>query len=678
MTGNDPLIGKQLGDYEIQGLLGQGGMARVYKGYDDRLDRYAAVKVIEPNLTSPEEDDEYRERFQREARAIARLNHPRVVGVYQFNNLDKIYYMAMVFIEGQDLRHILKHYIKRGDSLSYKQIMQIVRDTAEALDYSHKQGVIHRDVKPSNIMIQEDGHAVLTDFGLALNAQEGTIGNTFGSVHYIAPEQAMSSAQAVAQSDLYSLGVVLYEMLVGRVPFEDVSAMTVALQHISDPPPPPRTLNPEIPQAVEDVVIKLLDKDPLKRYGTGAMLVEALETAFDTKDDEKTQDLAQIANAPSDASDVDGTSPRNAVQNDSAPIIMSPITEPKAFDPNDNIATISDSSKGPSSLPFTPIEEDAETEQDGSSTALITGIVAVVIVIAVIVGALLLGGGGDGEDTDATSTAQAIAIIAETDTANDSATITAQANQNATVTAQANENTIATADAQVVNANASATADSAVSATESAEVTESVTDTPDATNTTEPTVTEAVTNTPDASATPMTTPTATATLTVTPSIASTLEGTPTFSAAIATQGEEAEEILLRYTGQTLILFNRSSRRVNISGLSFVRLSDNATFRASEWNTSDNNLNSMRSEMCYQAFTTMFFDWNLSDPPADICLFRQGLRQTVRSFWTSRNLQPDAMFEVRLDGETLAVCPVTEWNTEDETYCLVDMNPPDDE
>jgi serine/threonine protein kinase len=344
MSGNDPLIGKQLGDYVIQSVLGQGVMARVYKGYDARLDRFAAVKVIEPTLTSSDEDEEYRERFQKEARAIARLNHPRVVGVYQFNNIDHVYYMAMVFIEGHDLRTVLKEYARHGKQLSHKQVLRIIGDIAQALDYSHAQGVIHRDIKPSNIMVTADGHAVLTDFGLALNASEGTIGNTFGSVHYIAPEQAMSSAQAVPQSDLYSLGVVLYEVLVGRVPFEDVSAMTVALKHISDPPPPPSTLNPEISPQIEEVVMKILDKDPQKRYPSGKAFIYALEGAFATSSDDDTQgledkDVARVSAAQSTASRRTATPPKR--DEEAIPLIMSPVKSTE----QDDVPTVSDSSK---------------------------------------------------------------------------------------------------------------------------------------------------------------------------------------------------------------------------------------------------------------------------------------------------------------------------------------------
>jgi serine/threonine protein kinase len=279
MSSSDPLIGKKLGDYLIVDLLGQGGMARVYRGKDNKLNRYAAVKVIDVHLIG-DEAEEYRQRFTNEARSIARLNHPNIVGIYQFDQVGTTYYMAMSFIEGRDLRTILKNHARANTRMSYAEIRRVIRDIADALDYAHSEGVIHRDVKPSNIMVMPDGKAVLTDFGLALSVPEGTIGNTFGSAHYIAPEQAVSSAQAVPQSDLYSLGIVLFEMLTNRVPFNDPSAMAVAMKHLNEPPPAPSRLNPNISSKVDEVVMRAMDKDAKKRYPTGAALVKALDFAF--------------------------------------------------------------------------------------------------------------------------------------------------------------------------------------------------------------------------------------------------------------------------------------------------------------------------------------------------------------------------------------------------------------
>jgi serine/threonine protein kinase len=280
---SDSLIGKQLGDYQIRDLLGRGGMARVYTGYDARLDRLAAVKVINSDF-SPADQAEYFERFQREARAIARLNHPNIVGVYQFGQYEESYYMAMVFVEGRDLRQILREYSDRRELIPVKDVLNVVRGIGSALDYAHSRGVIHRDIKPSNIMLTREGNrAILTDFGLALSTSEGTRGETFGSAHYIAPEQAISSAKAVPQSDLYSLGICLYEMLTGQVPFDDPSAMTVALKHLQDPPPAPRSLNSKLSSAIEYVLLKSIDKDPARRYPSGAELIRALEGALENQ-----------------------------------------------------------------------------------------------------------------------------------------------------------------------------------------------------------------------------------------------------------------------------------------------------------------------------------------------------------------------------------------------------------
>ena len=268
MSSSDPLLDKKLGDYTIQNLLGKGGMARVYRGYDTNLDRYAAIKVISGEVASGDEA-EYNERFLKEARAIARLSHPNIVGVYQFGQDEGVFYMAMHFLDGEDLRAVLRRYAKRGQRMPTDDILKMARDMAAALDYAHKEGVVHRDIKPSNIMIlNNDNRSVLTDFGLALSVPEGTMGDTFGTAHYIAPEQAISSANAVPQSDLYSLGVVLYETFVGKVPFDEPSAMSVALKHLNEPPPPPSTFNPEISKPLEIVLLKTLHKDPNERYQT--------------------------------------------------------------------------------------------------------------------------------------------------------------------------------------------------------------------------------------------------------------------------------------------------------------------------------------------------------------------------------------------------------------------------
>ncbi|MBZ0291761.1 MAG: protein kinase, partial [Anaerolineae bacterium] len=270
-------------------------MARIYKGYDEKLQRFAAVKVFDARAVPGDELEEYRQRFMREARAIARLRHTQIVDVYQTGQFEDYLYIAMMFIDGHDLRYVLKEHAADGTYMSPKEILRVVSDIATALDHAHREKVIHRDIKPSNIMIMDDGHAILTDFGLALSVPEGTTGTTFGSVHYIAPEQATSSALAVPQSDLYSLGVVLFEMLTGRVPFEDTSAMNVALKHITEKPPLLRAFRPEISPTVEAMVLRAIDKTPENRYQTGADFIQALEQAFGMTDvDEVTRQLEPL------------------------------------------------------------------------------------------------------------------------------------------------------------------------------------------------------------------------------------------------------------------------------------------------------------------------------------------------------------------------------------------------
>ena len=244
----DPLPGQQLGNYLIQQPLGQGGMARVYKGLDVSLKRPVAVKVMSEGLRQSEL---YGQRFEREAQAVANLHHPNIVSIFYFGTQDSLYYLVMEYIDGTDLEAVLRNYADHHELMPYADVMRILEAIASALDYAHEQGVIHRDVKPSNIMVERNGRPVLTDFGLALRISEGTLGDTFGTPHYISPEQAQNSANAVAQSDLYSLGVIAYEMLAGTVPFDDPSPTALAMQHIMAAVPSPRLFNPKLSDEVE-------------------------------------------------------------------------------------------------------------------------------------------------------------------------------------------------------------------------------------------------------------------------------------------------------------------------------------------------------------------------------------------------------------------------------------------
>ena len=275
----DNLIGKQLGEYKLETLLGQGGMARVYLAVDVRLKRRAVVKVIDPPFRN---DPDYVMRFEREAQAIAQLDHPNIVKIFRFDEQDGLLYMAMQYVEGADLSVMLanlraeKRYIEPGDA------SRIIREICLALDYAHSKGVIHRDIKPANILMDQNGHAIVSDFGLALLTEIGTSGEVLGSAHYLAPEQAVSSAKVVPQSDLYSVGVILYEMFTGDVPFKAENPLDIVIQHMSEALLPPTSLRPDLSPAVEAVIVKALAKEPGDRYPSGAEFAEALDRSLKT------------------------------------------------------------------------------------------------------------------------------------------------------------------------------------------------------------------------------------------------------------------------------------------------------------------------------------------------------------------------------------------------------------
>jgi serine/threonine protein kinase len=277
MTGHnttDNLPGRQLDEYRLESLLGKGGMARVYRGFDVKLKRQAAIKVID---TPYRRDSAYVERFAREAQAVAQLKHPHIVGIYRFGEAEGVLYIAMEYIEGANLEKVLDSYRADQQLIEPAEAGRVIGQVCQALHYAHSHGVIHRDIKPSNIMLNRQGQVVLTDFGLALLEDQRTRGEVFGSPHYISPEQAISSAKAVPQSDLYAVGVILYEMFTGQLPFQADHPHDVALLHVSELPQPPRSLNPDLSPELEAVILKALAKEPAERYPDGLALIEALQ-----------------------------------------------------------------------------------------------------------------------------------------------------------------------------------------------------------------------------------------------------------------------------------------------------------------------------------------------------------------------------------------------------------------
>ncbi len=281
------MIGLHVGDYHIERLIAKGGMGRVYEAQDTQLQRPVAVKII---TLDEELADEMMNRFRREAQAISSLDsHANIVTIYRYGKEEGIHYIAMKYIDGIPLSKRMKNLRQKSEYMAFDELIHIARQVAAALDYAHKRGVIHRDVKPANIMLEttesEDPtrpHAVLMDFGLVLRVDTTvTTGSAFGTPRYISPEQAISSASANPQSDIYSFGVIIYEILTGNPPFEDdETPIGIALSHVTKPPPSPREWRPELNQAVENVMLKVLAKKPEDRHQTAIEFINALEQAL--------------------------------------------------------------------------------------------------------------------------------------------------------------------------------------------------------------------------------------------------------------------------------------------------------------------------------------------------------------------------------------------------------------
>lgn len=270
------MIGKRLGGrYEINTRVGGGGMAIVYSGHDLLLDRTVAIKVLRSQYGT---DEDFIRRFRREAQAAAKLTHPNVVNIYDVGQEEDTHYIVMEYVEGETLKDL----IKREAPLPAKRAVDIAIQIAEALDNAHLHQIIHRDIKPHNILIGKNGSVKVTDFGIARAVTSATIthtGSVLGSVHYFSPEQAKGGLTG-EKSDIYSLGVVLYEMVTGELPFSGESPISVALKHLQEDFSDPRSINPELPQSVENVILRALSKDPEQRYQSAREMVKDLETCF--------------------------------------------------------------------------------------------------------------------------------------------------------------------------------------------------------------------------------------------------------------------------------------------------------------------------------------------------------------------------------------------------------------
>ncbi|MBR3249115.1 MAG: Stk1 family PASTA domain-containing Ser/Thr kinase [Clostridia bacterium] len=275
------LNGSMLADrYEIIKKVGNGGMATVYKAKDTLLNRFVAVKILRDEFTT---DQEFIKRFEVEAQAAASITHPNIVSVYDVGKQDNLHYIVMELIQGKTLKEII---LEENGPLPWKWSVNIAIQIASALETAHKNNIIHRDIKPHNIIITEDGVAKVTDFGIAKAVSNSTItafGTTIGSVHYFSPEHARGG-YTDAKSDLYSLGVVMYEMLTGKLPFDADTPVSVALKHMQEDPEEPIEVNEKVPEAVNDIIMKALRKDTSLRYQSATAMLRDLNMSLKDPD----------------------------------------------------------------------------------------------------------------------------------------------------------------------------------------------------------------------------------------------------------------------------------------------------------------------------------------------------------------------------------------------------------
>ena len=274
--------GQKLGRYEIAALQGSGGMAQVFKAWDPNTQRFVAIKVLHPYLV---DDTSFLERFDREGRLIASLSHPNIVSIYDFDHVasetEPLHYMVMPFISGPSLKERLEDLNTRGELMALSDIVRLVEQIAAALDYAHDRDMVHRDIKPGNILFDESGNALLTDFGLArmtFGERLTQSGVTSGTPAYMSPEQGVGEP-GDRRSDLYSLGIILHELLTGALPFTADSSLGLLMKHINEPLPSLRERNPDLPPEVEAVVFRATAKDPTSRYPTAGALAAELRAA---------------------------------------------------------------------------------------------------------------------------------------------------------------------------------------------------------------------------------------------------------------------------------------------------------------------------------------------------------------------------------------------------------------
>jgi tRNA A-37 threonylcarbamoyl transferase component Bud32 len=450
------LVGKNVGKYRIVARLGRGGMAEVYKAYQPGLDRYVAIKVLHAHLI---DDTDFIGRFEREALAVGKLRHANIVQAVDFDRDDEMYFMAMEFIDGPTLKDELRARRAANQPFTLAEISGIFTALCSAIDYAHARGMVHRDLKPANVMLNQEGQVVLTDFGIAriMGATQYTqTGALSGTPAYMSPEQGQGE-RGDERSDIYSLGVMLYEMVTGVVPYDGDTPFAVIMKHISEPLPLPSKINPNIPENIERVILKAMSKAPEDRYQTAGELAKALRNAAGVLPGEDIGKLTVIAPPPKIQQVEHITGRLTATERAAAAsaAATSAAVTPAAGDgatvvsAQHTTAAAAPAAKG---LPWVPI---------------IAGVVVVGLILAGIIGYLAVGSSNTAQATET-----AVAAAAATTTAESAVRLTQTAQAEASATAAAEATAIAKTNAEATAAaEAAAPTQTALAAAAQAEAT---------------------------------------------------------------------------------------------------------------------------------------------------------------------------------------------------------------
>jgi tRNA A-37 threonylcarbamoyl transferase component Bud32 len=452
------LVGTNLGKYRLVARLGRGGMAEVYKAYQPGLDRYVGIKVLHAHLV---DDQDFINRFEREALAIGKLRHPNIVQAVDFDRDGEVYFMAMEFIDGPTLKDEVKARKATNKPFTDEEVSRIFTSLCSSIDYAHSRGMVHRDIKPANVMINDEGQVVLTDFGIAriMGATQYTqTGALSGTPAYMSPEQGQGE-RGDERSDIYSLGVMLYEMLTGIVPYDADTPFAVIMKHISEPLPMPSKINPDIREPVERVILKAMSKDPDDRYQTAGELARALRDSIGLSPDDtlRSTPLITVASAPQ----------VEQIEHETGPIsTMKPIQPAHGTMRGGGETVMAGAGVGTTQVAAAP-----DKKKLPMMVIIGTGLIIILLLIGVI-GVLVLPS-FTGPDVEATNTAVFLAAVAGTETAEAEATEVAAQSEAASVsnaaTATADMAASIDADATEVVRLATETARDAILATLAAE-----------------------------------------------------------------------------------------------------------------------------------------------------------------------------------------------------------------